>query len=262
MAISAQLSPHDNFPGRSTFRFGVGELIDLSFFASAGETAESFGGLKWFIAQGGGNLTEMGANNGTALFAARADGGPVTLVLKTVAGGNPDTIMASVDITIVEPSDARMEQKPGSNILHVNGTWSCAFLGEIFLLPTDVSFTNILMREGSVPAVASGYLASLNGQIHDASPLCSVGPGDIAAGCKVNILEDQVVTGILTPPPPFADGDFRWDIPWEYNVGNSALKVFTTAQHHATADRNGQATISKKGVGPFSRMASDPTIGF
>jgi hypothetical protein len=165
-------------------------------------------------------------------------------------------------MTIVEPGDARMVQKPGTNILHVNGTWSCAFLGEIFLLPTDVSFTNILMREGSVPSVASGYLASLDGQMHDSSPLCSVGTGDSAAGCKVNILEDKVVTGVLSPPPPFAEGDFLWDIPWEFSVGSSPLKVFTTAQHHATADADGQATISKKGAGPFSRMASDPTTGF
>jgi hypothetical protein len=262
LAISAQLSPHDNFPGRSPIRFGVGELIDLSFSASAGETADSLGGLKWFIAQGLGTLTDMGANNGTALYVAPASGGPVALVLKTVSGVNSGTVVATCNITIVEPNDAQMIQKPGTGILHVNGTWSCAFLGEIFLLPTDVSFTNILMREGSVPAVASGYLASLDGQVHDAGPLCSVGTGDIAAGCKVNIQEDKVVTGILAPPPPFSDGDFLWEIPWEYSVGNSALQVFTTAQHHATADTNGQATISKKGAGPFSRMASAPTTGF
>jgi hypothetical protein len=262
MAIFAQLSPHDNFPGRSNVRFGVGELIDLSFSASAGETADGMGGLKWFIAQGLGTLTDLGANNGMALYAAPDSAALVTLVLKTVGGDNPGTVVATADITIIEPNDARVIQKPGTNILHVNETWSCAFLGEIFLLPTDVSFTNILMREGSVSAVASGYLASLNGQIHDASPLCSVGAGDIAVGCKVNILEDKVVTGILTPPPPFSDGDFLWEIPWEYSVGNSSLKMFTIAPHHATADANGQATISKKGAGPFSRMASDPTTGF
>ncbi len=262
MAISAKLSPHDNFPGRSTSRFGVGELIDLSFFASAGETADSLGGLKWFIAQGQGTLTDLGANDGTALYTAPASEGPITLVLKTVSGNNPGMVVATAEITIVEPQDARMIRKPGTNILHVQGTWSCAFLGEIFLLPADVSFSNILMREGSAPAVASGYLASLNGQIHDAGPLCSVGPGDSTAGCKVNILEDKVVTGILTPPPPFSDGDFLWEIPWEYCAGDSPLKVFTIAQHHATADSNGKATISKKGAGPFSRMASDPTTDF
>lgn len=262
MAILAQLLPHDNFTGRSTFRFGVGEMIDLSFIASAGETADSLGGLRWFIEQGEGTLTDMGMNDGTAMYAAPANGGPVMLVLKTVAGDNPGAVVTSADITIVEPNDARMIQKPGTDISHVNGTWSCAFLGEVFLLPADVSFTNILMREGTVGAVASGYLGSLTGQIHDASPLCSVGTGDIAQGCKVNILEDQVVTGILTPPPPFADGDFLWAIPWEYSVGNSPLKTFTTAEHHATADADGQATISKKGAGPFSRLASDPTSGF
>jgi hypothetical protein len=204
----------------------------------------------------------MGTNDGTALYTAPANAGSVTLVLKTVMGDTPGTVIASADIAIVEPNDARMVQKPGSNIFHVNGTWSCAFLGEIFLLPADVSFTNILMREGSVAAVASGYLAGLSGQIHDTGPLCSVGPGDSVNGCKVNIVADQVVTGILMPPPDFSDGDFLWEIPWEYSAGNSPLKTFTTAPHHATADAGGRATISKKGAGPFSRMPSDPTSPF
>jgi hypothetical protein len=153
-----------------------------------------------------------------------------------------------------------MVQQPGSGILHVRDTWSCAFIGEVFLLPTDVSFTNILMREGSALAVASGFLAQLNGQLHEAGPLCSISGGNTRAGCKVNIEGDKVVTGILGPP--YFDGDFLWDIPWEFTVRGSALRVFATVRHHSTADANGTAAISKDGAGPFSRVPSDPTAGF
>jgi hypothetical protein len=260
VTVSALLLPHDNFCGRSVVRFGVGELIDLSFASSPKSTAADLGGLKWFISKGAGTLSGTGGNDGKGLYTAPSSAGSVTLVLKVVSGHNAGAVVASTTIMIVEPTGAKMVQKPGTGILHVNGTWSCAFLGEIFLVPADVSFTNILMREGSVAAVASGFLADLNGHLHEAGALCSVGPGDCASGCKVNILEDKVVTGILAPP--FAVGDFLWDIPWQYSVGGSPLRTFTTAQHHATADANGQATISKKGAGPFSRVPSDPTEGF
>jgi hypothetical protein len=153
-----------------------------------------------------------------------------------------------------------MVQQPGTGILHVNDMWSCAFLGDIYLLPPDVSFTYIMICEGTVAAVASGFLAGLNGILHEAGPLCSIGPGNSVTGCKVNIIGDKVVTGVLGPP--YSNGDFLWDIPWEFAVGGSALRMFTSAQHHATADANGTATISKGGAGPFSRVPSDPTTGF
>jgi hypothetical protein len=238
----------------------VGELVDLSVAMSDDTTIASLGGLRWFISQGGGTLTGTAGNDGRGLFAAPPSGGPVTLVLKAVSGSNAGAIVASSTFTIVEPEGAQMVQQPGSGILHVNNTWSCAFLGDIFLRPTDVSFTNILMSEGSVAAVASGFLARLNGTLHDAGPLCSVGPGNGLTGCKVNIQGDTVVTGMLDPP--YSDGDFVWDIPWVFTVGGSAPRTFTVLQHHATSDTVGTATISKGGAGPFSRVPSDPTTGF
>jgi len=260
MAISAVLTPHDNFPARSTARFGVGELIDLSVAMSDGTTVASLGGLRWFISQGGGTLTGTGGNDAQGLFTAPSSGGPVTLVLKAVSGSNPGATVATLTLTIVEPEGAHMVQHPGTGIFHVNNTWSCAFLADIFLRPTDVSFTNILMSESSVAAVASGFLAGLNGLLHDAGPLSSVGPGNSLTGCKVNIQGDRVVTGILDPP--YSGGDFVWDIPWVFTVGGSAPKTFTIVQHHATSDAMGTATISKDGAGPFSRVPPDPTSGF
>ena len=157
MPISAVLIPHDNFSERSTTHFGVGELIDLSITNPAHTTAASLGGLRWFISKGGGTLAGAG-NNGQALFTAPPSAGSVTLVLKVVSGGDSGKIVASTTITIIEPQGAKMVQQPGTGILHVNDTWSCAFIGDVYLLPASVSFANVMIREASVPAAAGGFL--------------------------------------------------------------------------------------------------------
>jgi hypothetical protein len=259
IVITPVLTPHDNFAGRSNTRAGVGELIDLSFAAVPAASAADFGGLRWFVGSGGGIVTGTGGNDGRGLYTAPSSGGLETLELKVASGPSTGLVVGSCTITIVEPSDAVMTQRPGSGILHLSGSWSCAFLGEIFLRPTDISFANIQMGEGTASAAASGFLSSLNGMLHSAGPMCTVGPGDILQGCKVNTL-DRVITGKLDPP--FSDGDFLWSIPWLFAVSGSGPKQFTTADHRATSDASGQATISKKGAGPFSRSANDPTSDF
>ncbi len=47
------LTPSDNFAGRSTTRFGIGEVINLSSIVGpSGVTAASLGGLQWTIVSG------------------------------------------------------------------------------------------------------------------------------------------------------------------------------------------------------------------
>lgn len=104
-------------------------------------------------------------------------------------------------------------------------------------------------------------LGPLNGLLHEVGSLCAVSGGDSTFGSKLNILGgDKVDTGVRFPP--FAAGDFLWQIPWEFTVDGSTLKQFTVAEHHATADADGRATISKKGAGPFSKLPADPDSSF
>jgi hypothetical protein len=165
-------------------------------------------------------------------------------------------------VTIVAPNDALMVQVPGTGLQHTTNTWSCGFRGGVFLRPTDVSFNKVEMLEGTVNAVATGYLAGWNGLPHHGNPSwLPFGPGSSATGSQW-LAVDHVFTGTLGPPPPaYADGDFLWAIPWMFRViGTSATGTeFTTANHHATADPAGRATVAKKGAGPFSCVPSDPT---
>jgi hypothetical protein len=260
IAVTPVLTPRDNFAGRSAVRFGVGEIIDLSFTATPATTAAQLGGLRWFIVGGGGALTDTAGNDGKGVYTAGNKAEAVTLALKVVSGPAAGTSTARKTITIVAPTDALMVQRPGTGLSHTTGTWSVGFLGNIFLRPTDVSFAEATFQEGTAIAVASGYLSSANGQVHPVGSVITLGPGNAATGSQLNGF-DTVQTDTL--PPPFAVGDFLWAIPWRFGVtGTAPSAVFTTANHHETADATGRATIEKKGAGPFSRVPADPTSTF
>jgi hypothetical protein len=261
-SVTGLLDPLDNFAGRSLKRFGVGEVIDLSFASTPPRTADQLGGLRWFIDSGAGTLTGTAANDGTGRYTAAATSGTVRLALKVASGLSMGATAATKTITIVRPNNARMQKEPTSNLEHDTGTWGVYFLGEIFLRPKTVSFMFMEFREDGGPAVtavASGYLISGNGKQHDVGDFLIVGPGNSARGSKVNTL-DMVGGGPF--PPPFSAGDFLWAIPWQFRVASSAPDTFTTANHIMTADAAGTATVEKKGAGPFRRVPSDPTSTF
>jgi hypothetical protein len=260
------VAARDHFPGHSPVRFGVGEFIDLSVL-SADVTPAA--GLRWFIesdASGGTLINNTATNAGTALYTAGHTAGAVTLVLKVLSGPEAGATVAKTTITVVTPTDAVMRQRPGSHIFHNKGTWSVGFKGNIFFRPTDVSFKNITFEEGTATAAADGYLSVYNGRVHPIGPVITVGKGNARTGSQLNGIDTVSNFGL---GPPYAIGRFLWPIPWRFGVRvpspgmpPSDSSVFTTANHFATADATGRATIKKKGAGPFSAMPDDPTSGF
>lgn len=261
-AVTGVLTPADNFAGRSRVRFGVGEVISLSFTSAPAVTAAQLGGLRWFITAGGGTLSGTSGTGGTGTYTAPGAGGTAQLALKIVSGRLAGTVVATRQITIVAPSDALMIRATGTNLEHTNNTWSCGFLGNIFLRPKDVSFQKVEFLEGTVNAVATGYLSNFNGLPHHGNPSwLPFGAGNAANGSQLTG-RDHVFTGVKgPPPPPYGNGDFLWAIPWFFRVIGTAGAgtQFTTANQHHTADPTGQATAAKKGAGPFSRVPGDPT---
>ncbi len=156
--------------------------------------------------------------------------------------------------SIIAPSSAYMRQTPGTNVIHHQGFISVGFSGEGFLLPTDVSFSNLSFQEGQATATATGFFASANGAVHPPGGVFAVTGCNIVTGCKA--FDDFIFSGDWSPP--FANGNFNWPIPWRYVVNGSPVQFFT-ANHHMTSDAAGNATIEKAGAGPFTKNASDPT---
>jgi hypothetical protein len=243
----AVLTPVDNFTGRSKKKFGVGEEIKLSYVSAPANAAAALGGLRWSIAAGKGTLTpNVPANNdGQATFTADKDSGSVRLNLSIAGGANANKVLKKVKITVVKPSGAVMEQEPGTGILHRTGKAGVGFEGRTYLRPKNVSFSNIETREGECTGTGTGHLKYQDGLKHNTGIWLTIGTGNISKGCHENSV-DTVDTGDYKGPP-FAYGTFVWPIPWQYRVGSSAAKTFTTANHEERIYKSGKTKIRKAG---------------
>jgi outer membrane protein OmpA-like peptidoglycan-associated protein len=268
---SGVLTPADNFAGRSTTRFGVGETINLSFLSLPPRPAADFGGLDWVVASGGGTITApVSPHDGTATYTAPATAGAVTLELRVAAGATAGRVVSVHALTIVVPNGVRIAAIPGTapNFggfgapLIPAGTWGAGFQGNVFVDPRDVSFRGIVFGEGTVGAVvtpAGSFLSTFASAVH---PINTFGPGragNAATGTPVSPPPDGIFSGGRGPARTVLGAricgasDFLWAIPWEFSVAGSARVAFAIANHHATSSLLCDATIEKGGAGPFKR---------
>lgn len=267
------LIPRDNLAGRSTTRFGVGEIIDLNFFSFPAASAAAFGGLEWHLVSGGGTLAGV-TPAGTATYTAPAAAAPVTLELRVAAGATAGRVISTHAIIIVTPDSVGITAIPGTapstsvtaGVIPV-GTPGAGFLGNVFVGPKDVSFKGVMFGEGTVAGVvtpAGSFLRSLSGAPH---PVNTFGPahgGNSATGTAVSpppdnpAIQDGPVRTVLGVRVCGAS-DFLWVIPWEFSVCGGPRTPFATANQHATTTLFCDATIEKAGAGPFCRTIDGGT---
>lgn len=276
--VTGTLTAQDNFAGRSTTRFGVGETIDLSFFSLPPRPAADFGGLEWHLVSGGGTLAPgLIPADGTATYTAPATAGAVQLELRVASGATAGRVISSHTISIVIPSAVRITAVPGTAPTFTPGgtiaagTWGAGFLGDVFVDPKDVSFRGVVFGEGTVAGVVTpsgSFLSVLSGRVH---PVNTFGPGhagNATTGTPVSPPRDQI-SGSGVPPlgsllgmPICGASDFLWAIPWEFSVAGGARTPFAggfTANHHMTSTFFCNATIEKAGAGPFCRRIDGTT---
>ena len=262
--ITPVLTPKDNFAGRSYSRFAIAEEIDLNFTVEPPSiTAAEIGGLEWEQLSGNGVLETDSNNEGVAEFRAATTPGSVTLKLSVVngpmAGQGPTRT-----IEVILPSGVRFIQAPGTGIAHVQNIFSVGLFATPYLLPRDVSFDHLLIREESIKAEADGYFLQDKGKLHEMGRWHGVGPGNITDGCRVN-LRDSVA--ILSNNTPHTEGNFRWLIPWAVGIKQLDPPAFVriakfadVLQHaYAVEDEPGTAYILKGSLGPFKADLDDPT---
>ncbi|MHA7058065.1 eCIS core domain-containing protein [Aquimarina sp. M1] len=258
--VTGTLTPKDNFTGRSTTQYGVGEEIDLNFTTTATGPLPSGVGLEWTKKSGLGAVVNNSSNNGKGTFTAGDRAGRVELELKVVGGTHAGTVVDTKAFDVVEPSGAYMERTPGTGIWHQQGSASVGFKGDTYYTPKDVSFHYTNMREGSCAGIGTGYFSGDNGQVHPVGTWLSVGTGNASKGSKDNST-DTVSTGPHTRTP-YTAGTFLWPIPWQFKVGSGSAKTLTTANHSEVVDSTGKASISKAGAGPFSKELNDSSSGY
>ena len=245
---TATITPFDNFAGRSKVRFGAGERLDLSVKVEPTTTPPV--DMEWVVKAGNVNVHNKDAK-GTATAQCGPKGGAAVLELRLKTGAK--TVLASKRFEVVAPEGAEFIKI--SDDYHVAGAASAGFVGQIRLLPTDVSFKGVEMREGAAPFEGSGCFkeaelknapeSELIAKLKDSYAYIHPVMGawvKIGAGNK-SLGADTVTTAVSKWA---GGGKFVWNIPWFYRVvGFAGDFKFTTAVHKATVDNAGTMTVSK-----------------
>lgn len=167
-----------------------------------------------------------------------------------------DKVLA-LNFEVVEPNGTHLIQKAGTVVRHKNGKPSAGFTAEIFVLPSDVSFYRIQIREQTVKGAGWGYYSYLDQREHDLGQWWDVSstptsqPNPVTAPDNIYSGDD----GSAIPNP----GGFEWKIPWEYKIAGGQPKAFTVVNHVQTCDVNGTVVIRKGDSPPFTAKINDPT---
>lgn len=252
--LTGTLTPDDNFANRSQSRYGLEETVGLAFTTDpTGVTAAQAGGLEWTKHSGNGAVSSAG-NDGTADYDAQHTAGAVELRLTIKSGPSTDQFK-SYARTVVVPSGSYMTKKTGSGIRHTINSCSAGFLGWSYLLPKDVSFSNLSRREGTCVGTGTGFYLPSNGDVHRLGSWFPVSTGNSVRGCRV-LVDDQIYTEAYGS---YAIGQFDWPIPRTYKADDGVPHDFTIALHRQVSDSAGKCTIQKHGSAPYSKNAADPT---
>ena len=279
--VTGRFIPNDDFAGRSHSRFGVDELIFLSFTSFPSAPAADFGGLEWNLISGGGSLS-MVSPGGTAVYRAPDRASPsVKFELRVASGPTAGRVVASPIIEIIEPESVRMVAVPGTAPTFAKGggtippgIWGAGFLADVFIGPNDVSFLGVVFGEGVTAAVvtpAGSFLSPVNGRVHNRNTFGPGGSGNTTTGTPISPPQDQVTlrgsatvlaptgttpSGLPTCGPPSA---VNFAIPWEFSVAAGARKAFVIVNSTRTSNFFCHATTEKGGAGPFCRRINGTT---
>ncbi|HXM47985.1 MAG TPA: hypothetical protein VN956_08950 [Pyrinomonadaceae bacterium] len=248
--LTGNLAPDDPFSGRSLTDFGIHERITLSASISpSGISVSQLGGLQWV--QDAGNGIISAGSDGTGTYNVSDAPGSATLKLKMLNGPSQDSGPVN-NLNIVAPSDGSVQKFSG--VRHFQNWWSCGYLGDIFISPTNVSFANLYFGEENVSANGTGWLSFTSGIAHCQNGCLGlrIGFGNITSGARVISDGDQIFSGKYrdTEHGSYATGNESWTIPWDYSItGNAGTwHSMTTVQQQATSTSTGKCTITKKGV--------------
>ena len=117
------------------------------------------GAVKWEI-QGNGTLSTT--DGFRTIYEAPDRASNQEIIKATLTTTDNKTITCSVTFSIVEPSGINL--KKTSPDWHKQGKLSAGFCADVRILPLDVCFYNIQVREKEGDIVSDGYFAPLNGK--------------------------------------------------------------------------------------------------
>jgi hypothetical protein len=190
---------------------GINEQVELTASAASAWTASA------------GTLS---ATSGTTVTWTAPSTGATSRITATppAATGSPCT----VSIRAIPPSRRSLSNPPTPRSYSA-GLAGSGFVADVTILPTNVSFSRIEVREEAVAGVATGYYKDVlgwDGLMHPAG-------GWIVPNASNGGMRDTVGTNPPGSPGPFSSGDFLWSIPQHYRIlGSSGGGTFYSTGNH------------------------------
>jgi phage-related protein len=150
----------------------------------------------------------------------------------------------SVTLSVIPPSARALTKNHDRG--YTAGLAGSGFEAKVVIVPTNVSFSRIQVREDTVTSTANGYYDKVlhwNGIAH---PVGKWLPVD---GTNSGII-DTVGTNPPGSPGPFSKGTFHWPIPQQYRVPGtgSAIKYSTGDHVQDMTGSTGEETTTKEGA--------------
>jgi uncharacterized Zn-binding protein involved in type VI secretion len=234
---------------RKRLKIGVGELVNLKLVPPPATA------VAWTVTGVTSGSKLSNTTGTTTTLSAPFIKSTVTVTAKITDG---ETLTIVFDV--IEPSGVKMI-RPNDKTFHIHNVASCGMKTQPYILPADVSFENIEIKEDEVKAVADGYFIHQNGQNHVGNPdWTTVGKVEEGKGSSVDGW-DTVQGGDGAKGAPHSTGTFLWKIPWRYRVTTGPGKVFTTVDQLKTIDKDGTVVMTKAGAKATAKL-SDPTSGY
>lgn len=125
----------------------------------------------------------------------------------------------SVSIDVVRPTERVL--KKTTDVVYQAGLAGSGFIADVTILPREVAFERIEVREEEAVGVATGYYDTVlhwNGKKHLETKWT------VPHGNNLKVI-DTVGTPAPGTPGPFSQGTFQWDIPQTYRaIGSTAAQ--------------------------------------
>ena len=224
----------------------MGEKVKLTF---SGNDAN------WTISGGEGTVEPTGK---TSIYSAS-----ITAADETITAVDTKTgATATITFDVIRPTGLFFERDPGggTQVYHHQGWPDIGFAAKVYLLPTNVSFEYINVREEDAPFVATGYYTFDNGESHkpakEPETVQELVPGK---GWRLE-KEDSVWTGYQ--PRPFDPGYVYVDIPWSYDAYSEGeagpFHIFAYVQQKCELESDGKTLHAAKGQADLTLTISSP----
>jgi hypothetical protein len=215
-------APDGTADTRSTV--GVNERVEMTASTSS----------NWSASHG---TVSPAVGNPTTWTAPERKASSCTITAKPVAGASP----CKVKMSAVAPTKMHLTHDTDQG--YTAGLAGSGFFAKAEILPLNVSFTRIEIREDTVKAKASGYYDKVlhwNGKPHKLG-------GWATPNSKNSGLKDTVGTVPPGTPPPFSQGHFLWAIPQQYRVmgGSTIIKYYTSDHVQDMTGPTGEETTTK-----------------